>query len=412
MVAITTFSPTLTIATRPLATSGIPFNRIATKVEALPNGQLVVIWAGETGYTDQFGVFLTRTDVFGRVLNSDGSFSSNEFVVRQNVPDTSFSNGHPSPSVTALADGRFVVSTESITSFVIEEQGPTLQVFNADGSTASAVVLLSLQANLNGFLTTYRGRDPVLDTLTDGRFVVAWRASNELVGARIFNPNATDASANIIVSSGDPATPSPDFAYDPSISALTGGGFVIAWETAISDGSGSSIHARAYSSAGVVLGPEFLVNSTTAFGQHEPAVVALSNGGYAVAWVSEDTGDGDGTTLRARAFNANGTAAGADFILSTTYAGDQLVPSMAALDGGRFVAVWRSTDQGSGDVDTIRARVFESNGTAAADFIVGTEPPSDDEYPSVTAMPDGRFAVSWWAWGRCHRCDESANFLG
>ena len=399
MVAISPFGQTLTIASRPLAGSAIPFNKAASRVAGLPNGQMVVVWGGETGLVDRFGVYVTRADVFARVLNADGSFSSAEFVVRQDVPDTSFSNGRPAPAITVLADGRFVISTEGRTTFNIPDQGPTLQIFNANGTASSGIILLSMPVDIGGFISTATGWDPVLATLTDGRFVALWRPTNSTVGFRIFNADGTNSSANVIVSDDDPNVPGLQFAYDPTVTALKNGGFVAAWETARTDGSGSSIHARVYTSAGAAVGVEFQVNSTITSGQHEPSIVTLADGRFIVFWVSEDAGDGDGTNLRGRIFSATGVAAGQDFLVNTTAEGDQLVPNVAALDGGRFVVVWRSTDGGTGDVDTIRARVYDSDGTAAADFTVGTEPASDDEYPSVTALADGRFAVSWWAWG-------------
>ena len=399
MVAISTFGPTLTIASRPLATSGIPFNKAATRVAALPNGQIVAIWMGETGYTDQFGVFLTRADVFSRTLNADGSFSSSETVVRENVAINSFSNGRPAPSITVLNDGRYVVGTQGRVTFVATDQGPTLQIFNANGTPSSGIILLSMQVTQFGFTSTATGWDPVLAKLSDGRFVTAWRPLNSMVAFRIFNSDGTNSSTNIIVTQQDSGTTGVVFTYDPTIAALNNGGFVVAWESAVTDGSGSSIHARVYNSAGTALGAEFQVNTTIESGQHEPSIVTLADGRFIVFWVSQDTADGDGTNIRGRIFSATGVASGQDFLVNTTAQGDQLVPNVAALDGGRFVVVWRSTDNGTGDVDTIRARVYEANGTAAGDFIVGTEPASDDEYPSVTALPDGRFAVSWWAWG-------------
>ena len=64
------------------------------------------------------------------------------------------------------------------------------------------------------------------------------------------------------------------------------------------DGSGTSIHTRFYDGSGVQVGAEFQVNTTTTSGQHTPTVLGLSDGRFVVSWVSEDTGDGDGTCGR------------------------------------------------------------------------------------------------------------------
>ena len=63
-------------------------------------------------------------------------------------------------------------------------------------------------------------------------------------------------------------------------------------------------------------GDEFLVNSTAIGDQYSPTITALSDGRFVVAW--DDTswigGDTSGFGIRARVFNADGSPAGTDFL--------------------------------------------------------------------------------------------------
>ena len=105
---------------------------------------------------------------------------------------------------------------------------------------------------------------------------------------------------------------------------------------------------------------DFLVNTTTELGQNSPSITVLTDGRFAVMWYSTEGGT-SGTDIRGRIYNADGTAIGNDFIVNTTTTGDEDWPSIAALADGRFVVTWQSWD-GSVSIDNatrlsdIRAR--------------------------------------------------------
>ena len=58
-------------------------------------------------------------------------------------------------------------------------------------------------------------------------------------------------------------------------------------------------------------------------GQFTPSVTALADGRFVVTWESEDPGDGSGFCIRGRLYNADGVAAGNDFIVNTTAMSNQ-----------------------------------------------------------------------------------------
>jgi hypothetical protein len=180
-----------------------------------------------------------------------------------------------------------------------------------------------------------------------------------------------------------------------SITALADGRFVVTWESGDSgDGSGTCIRGRIFEADGSAVGDDFIVNTTTVNNQWVPSVTALADGRFVVTWLSFDSADGD---IRGRVYNADGSPdltvnAGNDFRVNTETAGYQNAPSVTALADGRFVVTWTSNDNGA-DFD-IRGRVYNADGSPAADdFRINTETASDQTAASVTALADGRFVV-------------------
>ena len=132
-----------------------------------------------------------------------------------------------------------------------------------------------------------------------------------------------------------------------------------------------------------------IINSTTPAIQAQPEVTLLSDGRFVFVWVSRGTDeDGDGDfCVRARVFNADGTPQDGDFIVETTTDLDQEVPTVAALDDGQFVVTWLSRDTGDGSNSCIRARIFDADDPTAADddFIRLLEVPLHAAFGAVDA---------------------------
>src|SRR6478609_283707 len=132
------------------------------------------------------------------------------------------------------------------------------------------------------------------------------------------------------------------------------------------DQSLQAVPGQIFHATGARVGGEFLVNTTTTDNQNHPTLTALTDGRFVAAWsdASETGGDTDGLAVRGQVFNADGSKSGAEFLIdSTTTASNQLLPSIAALPDGRFVAAWRddSTSQQIASY-AIRAQVFNNDG--------------------------------------------------
>ncbi|MBC7736098.1 MAG: hypothetical protein H7245_02485, partial [Candidatus Saccharibacteria bacterium] len=78
-------------------------------------------------------------------------------------------------------------------------------------------------------------------------------------------------------------------------------------------------------------GTEFLVNTTTAGEQYEPAITALADGSFVVTWTDWSLSGGIslGEGVHAQVFNADGRPSGAEVPVNTITAGHQRKPAVA-----------------------------------------------------------------------------------
>jgi hypothetical protein len=143
----------------------------------------------------------------------------------------------------------------------------------------------------------------------------------------------------------------------PQITTLADGGFAVTWWST-DDGTNGEVRGRVFAADGTpVNGSDFLVSTTNAYGQMQPQITALADGGFAVTWISNDKGDYD---VRGRVFAADGTPVnGSDFLVSTTIAYNQLGSPITALADGGFAVTWQSFDSMGNYY--IRAQVFGVN---------------------------------------------------
>lgn len=291
-------------------------------------------------------------------------------------------------SVSALANGGWVVTWQSNQSgnFDIYQS-----VYASDGSLAvdaNGNVIANQEvvaaASNNQQMSTVSG-------LAGGGWVVIWETiqSNGTSDLRqaVYNADGSLVGETAVSSAGNSQAA-------PSVSALPGGGYVIVWQT--KENGNNDIHQRAYNANGTPLGAETVVTNASS-NQTAPSVSVLNNGGWVVTW--ETQGAGGTSDIRQRAYDPNGTALGAETVVSSAE-GNQYAPSVTALPGGGWVVTWQ-TDEESGGSD-IHQRVYSANGTLVGSEIVVTEAANTQSAPVVTALfddpdnpNDGGWVVTW-----------------
>lgn len=116
-------------------------------------------------------------------------------------------------------------------------------------------------------------------------------------------------------------------------------------------------------------------------GEDHAEVAVLGNGDFVVTWTDANGADGSGTAVEARIFHPDGSAAGDAFVVNTRTAGDQEMPSVAAIGANGFVVGWQGPDG-------IEARIFYEV-TAAATSPLYTRPGTIDLSPSANQAATG-----------------------
>ena len=165
--------------------------------------------------------------------------------------------------------------------------------------------------------------------------------------------------------------------------------------------NGDALRGRFFTAAGLALGDDFVVETTTARLQQNPAIACSTTGVFLVVWADNRGGapDVSGYAIRGRRFSASGTPLdAADFVVNLTTTSDQTTPVVAATSNGGFLIAWRDASRLAPDVSSgaIRVRRLGPDGTlAATDLIVNTTFLNDQSEPALAVAADGRWAVSF-----------------
>jgi Ca2+-binding RTX toxin-like protein len=363
-----------------------------SSLSALADGRFVVAWSDYS----QSGADASFYGVRAQMFNADGSPSGAEFQV-----NGAYDGDQRSPSVTALANGRFVVAWTdgSLVGADKSSYAVRAQVFNADGSKFGR----EIQANTT---TTSAQWKVSLEALSDGRFVAVWDDYSQTgadtsaysIRGQLFNANGSKSGNEFLVNTTAVADQT-----GAHVTALTAGGYVVAWSDysqSVDDPTHYAVRAQVFNADGTRRGSEFLVNSTTADYQGDPRLSALNDGGFVAVWsdYSQSSEDSSGYAVRAQRFDANGHRLGIEFGVPATTWGDQFDPTVATLADGRFVVAWTDFSQTGADSDlyAARAQVFQADGSRDGDeFLLATTTAGDQHEIALTVLADGRLMASW-----------------
>ncbi|MBV1905426.1 MAG: hypothetical protein KUG75_05060, partial [Pseudomonadales bacterium] len=191
-------------------------------------------------------------------------------------------------------------------------------------------------------------------------------------------------------------TTTDDNQQKPDIAADADGNFVVVFDNRLPV-TGANVSAQRYNSAGLAIGTEFLVNSTTHSDATLPAVSMAPDGKFVVVW--EDFGDdGSGDGIFAQRYNAAGQAQGSNIgPVNSTTEGQQHRSDVAMYSDGSFVVVWEDVTAGN-DSRGIRGQRFNASGIAlGGEFDISTDVDIDHTYPKVTMDGAGNFIIGWSA---------------
>ena len=372
-------------------------DQLNASVSSLSNGGFVVVWDSEGQDGSGYGIFGQRYSIPGAPIDStptpqpevpgtNPNPSPNNAAVTADIEfqvNTIEANDQTQSSVTRLSDGNFIVTWQSVSADgnSYEVKG---QKFTADGVEIGSEFPISVSSSAE------QPRVSVAE-LPNGGYVVVWGNSNDgsmtSVSGRIYNYENDPLTDEFVINSFQTG-----HQLNPSVTSLTNGEFVVTWESIGQDGFGSGIYGKRYSATGDLIQDEFSINAHTTDDQMSPSISKLQDGGFVVAWQS-DLQDGSDYGIYAQRFNANGIEEGIELSVNATKVGPQSNVSVAGLRGGGFVVTWESID--SHGIGIYGQRFDVSGNEVDSEFLINTEETSDQLSSAVTALNDGGFFVSW-----------------
>jgi len=288
---------------------------------------------------------------------------------------------------------------------------------NATDGDGWGISARRLDSTLSGTLSMFRvnaqgagdQQNARVTLLKNGGAAFVWqggRQGYQHIFARYLTPaNTWLTTTDLVVSAFN-----THFQINPVITTLNNSNVVIVWSSFNQAGSNSllDVYAKILSPAGATVKSEFLVNQFTSFNQRSPAVAALKNGGFVIAWVSEQQrviapvlGTNASSSIivpsvdiYARLFQGNGVAVGSEFIVNTNDYPCANPAVAVALDGSWMVA-WSGRDKAT-HVNgwDVYARSVNTNGVGGNVTLINTHVAGNQYAPHLKAIGQ-EYLVVW-----------------
>jgi hypothetical protein len=275
--------------------------------------------------------------------------------------------------------------------------------------TASAQIPAGSEFQVNSY-TTGPQTLPAVAVDADGDFVVVWHSygsdngdpSSWCIQGQRYSSGGMALGSEFLVNSYTPGTQ-----LRPRVAVAADGDFVVVWDSDgsnDSDTSSLSIRAQRFSSDGNTLGSSFQVNSYTTGIQYLSAVAMNASGAFVVTWMSDGSKgtDSSSSSVQAQRYSSGGSALGSQFQVNSNTTGPQAFPTVALGSGGEFVVAWQSYGSDAGDPSnwSVQGQRYAASGLALGpEFLVNTFTPNAQNYPAVALSPDGDFVVVWQSEG-------------
>ncbi len=174
---------------------------------------------------------------------------------------------------------------------------------------------------------------------------------------------------------------------------------MVTWISHLQDGNSWGIYGQRYNANGTPFGEEFKVNSYTDNSQGNPSVAGLNDGGFVVTWHSKGQ-DGSEHGIYGQRYNASGVKVGSEFQINTATDDKQKFSSVTGLNDGSFVVTWESNLQDGSGYGAYGQQYDAEGEEVGSEFQVNTYTDDHQGMPSVTALNDGGFVVTWHSKGQ------------
>ena len=298
------------------------------------------------------------------------------------LPDITFAldtaGGHTLGKIAAFADKSIVAVWTSATA---DGNGTAVQarVWNADGVPFSAPFVVHQT-------TVGDQKLPGVAVLNATSFVVGFVGPEGSVYTRLYDRTGTNLPGRPEIEVTQ--TPQSD-QIAPSAAGDQQGRVLVAFESTSTGVTVSDVYARQFDLAGLPMGEQYRINTTTTGAQRTP-VVAGKNGAFVAAWASEGQ-DGNLRGIYARRLSGTSANHGTELQVNTVTTGDQYAPAIAMDDAGDWMVAWV-------DGAKVKARGFNADTALGAEVTLDAGTVGGATAPRITAIPGtSSFIVTWAA---------------
>lgn len=283
-----------------------------------------------------------------------------------------------------------------------------------------------LDSTVSGTLSTFRvnvegandQQNPRVAMLKNGGAAFVWQGGPQgyqHIYGRFMTPSNTWMSSTDLAISAS----TNNFQVDPAIAVLNNSNVVVVWSSFDQAGANSllDVYAKILSPDGTTVKPDFLVNQFTDYNQRSAKVTALKNGGFVVAWISEqervvapvlgtnspaytvNTTAVPSVDVYARIFQSDGIPTGNEFLVNQD--SDPCAnPSVAAASNGGFMIAWSRRDMADYTNGwDVFARPFSADGTGGESTYVNTHVVGNQYAPQLASIGKD-YLVAWTSMGQ------------
>lgn len=289
------------------------------------------------------------------------------------------------PQASVRPSGGYVAWQDNIT----DGAGLGVSARKLDGTFSG--VLSAFRVNQQGALDQER---PAVTMLNDGGAAFVWqggRQSYQHIYARFLSAGGTWVTGDLMVS-----TSTNVFQTEAATSTMINGNVAVVWSSfnQVSSNSLRDVYLQLLTPAGAKIGGEVLVNQATAYNQRTAAVTPLSDGRFAVVWISEQQRFENSVDVMGRIYSETGAPLTGEFFINnnTNVCAN---PVLAPTSDGGFGVGWMEKDlvTRSNSWD-IYVRTFNSAAAGGTVRRVNTRVHGEQFGPKLAAAGTD-FLVAW-----------------
>lgn len=291
------------------------------------------------------------------------------------------------PEVIGLTGGGYVIVWTDQSS--LNGYAVKAQIFDILGNT------VGVELTINSGLGSNNQANPSVSATSNGGFVVAWEDEDSSISHDIFARTVDKhGSLGTIVGIDN------SIYYDataPHVQTFEDGSYVVFYERDEFGNGDNDIYAVTVSTTGQTNGPSAI--SSPDDEQAKVNTTLLSSGNVVVVFHDEKDHNASNNLISFAIMSPNGSMFKSRTLLDDGF-GDETDPQVVGLKGGGFVIVWEDSNGHGSDTggSAIVAQIYNNNGDSVkAKFTVnnGNSAPGVQNEPTVTATNDGGFLVAW-----------------